>query len=211
MKKIFIPLLLLPFCCAIFILSGCHRDVPSDLPKTYPATITVVQEGQKLSGASVRLESPDGGKWYASAITDASGVATLRAIGQYSGVVPGKYKILISKRDVASSNITVPDPNTDPAGYSKALEDMNNANEEFDLVDPKYGDASTTPEEIEITTGKNEKRLMLAKRSKSQLKNRDVMPCVSKKDRQPLKDLICGRRSSVAPVDACSNKKRLIV
>ncbi|MDR2642681.1 MAG: hypothetical protein LBC74_07795 [Planctomycetaceae bacterium] len=170
MKKIFITLLLLPFCCAIFIFSGCNQEVPSDLPKTYPATITVIQDGQKLSGASVRLEPSDGGKWYASAITDASGVAILRANSQYSGVVTGKYKILISKRDATSNNITVPDPNTDPAGYSKALEEMNNAKEEFDLVDPKYGEANTTPEEIEITTGKNEKNIDVGKAVKITIK-----------------------------------------
>jgi hypothetical protein len=168
MKKIFVTLL--PFCCAIIILSGCARNVPSDLPTTYPATIKVVQDGQKLSGASVRLESSDGGKWYASAITDASGVATLRANGQYSGVVAGKYKIIISKRETASSNITVPDPNTDPAGYSKALEDMNNATEEFDVIDPKYGDAGTTPEEIEIKSGKNEKNIDVGKAVKITVK-----------------------------------------
>jgi hypothetical protein len=171
MKKIFTTLLLLPFCCAIFTLSGCNRSsVPSDLPKTYPATIIVVQDGQKLSGASVRLDPSDGGKWYASAITDASGVATLRANGQYSGVVPGKYKIIIAKRGTTSSNITVPDPNTDPAGYSKALEYMNNATEEFDLVDLKYSEASTTPEAIEITTGKNEKNIDVGKAVKITIK-----------------------------------------
>ncbi|MDR2170163.1 MAG: carboxypeptidase-like regulatory domain-containing protein, partial [Planctomycetaceae bacterium] len=146
------------------------RNVPSDLPKTYFTAITVTQEGQKLANANVTLTPIDGGKWYASAITDPSGVAVLTTQGQYSGVAPGKYKILVTKREVTSAEIAIPDPNADPEGYSKALEKANATRQEFDLVDPIFVKVETTPEQIEITKGKNEKTIDVGKAVKIEIK-----------------------------------------
>jgi hypothetical protein len=167
-KKLFI--VVIPIWCVTLIFSGCNRGVPSDLPKTYPTSITVIQDGQGLSNATVMLHPTDGSQWYASAITDTNGVAELRTQGLYAGVVVGKYKILVSKREVNSSNVTIPDPQADPEGYSKALAKANSEMKEFDLVDPKYAKPETTPEELEIIAGTNKKNIDIGKAVKIDVK-----------------------------------------
>jgi hypothetical protein len=167
-KKLFI--VVIPIWFLLVIFSGCNRGVPSDLPKTYPTSITVIQDGQGLANATVMLNPVDGSQWYASAITDTRGVAELRTQGQYAGVVVGKYKILVSKREVVSNNIAIPDPQTDPEGYSKALEKANSVMKEFDLVDPKFATVETTPEEIEIIANKNQKNIDVGKAVKIDVK-----------------------------------------
>ncbi|MDR1959466.1 MAG: carboxypeptidase-like regulatory domain-containing protein [Planctomycetaceae bacterium] len=152
--------------CATMSFSGCGRSqsFPPGMPKSYPAAITIIQDGQGLDGASVTLMPLDGSTWYASANTDAHGAAVLMTQGQYPGVVPGRYKILVTKRDTAPSTVVIPDPDIDPAGYSKALEQANKeVLESFDLIDPKYASVDAAPEEIEIIAGKNEKTIDVGK------------------------------------------------
>ncbi|MDR1383480.1 MAG: hypothetical protein LBJ67_06500 [Planctomycetaceae bacterium] len=143
--------------------SGCGCTLPSDLPKLYPTTIKIIQDGQELSDASVTIMPVDGSAWYASAKTDTQGNATLLTQGQYPGTATGKYKVTVSKREITQSKITIPDPNTDPTGHVKALEQANKEALEFNLVDLKYSSANTTPEEIEITSAKNEKTIDVGK------------------------------------------------
>jgi hypothetical protein len=152
----------------MIITSGCNQnnDLPPNVPKLYPTTITVIQDGQGLGKASVTLMPlrGSGNTWYAGAQTNAQGVAVMMTQGQYNGTVPGKYKILVRKQETTPSTIVLPDPGKDSAGYAKALELRNKeVRESFNLIDLKYSSVDSTPEEIEIIADKNEKTVDVGK------------------------------------------------
>ena len=90
---------LMGFLCLAALLAvfaGCKEDKPADLPDLYPTKVTVTKDGQTIDGASVSL-SPESGKWSASGMTDASGVAAIKTNGKYEGATPGKYKVSVNK------------------------------------------------------------------------------------------------------------------
>ena len=142
------------------LCSGCGgvQKLPEGMPKPQPTWITVMQGGSPLQGASIALiplESSN--QWHAGATTNEKGVAVLLTHGQYNGVVPGKYKIVITKRESDESQLTAPDPATDPQGYSKYMQESKREKiATYDLVDPKFS-ATASQEQIEIVQGKNEK------------------------------------------------------
>jgi len=91
--------------CSCFIpgcfllLSGCGgQKLPPGIPKLYPATITVIQDGNPLAGAEVVVISTDPSmNWSSGGVTDKNGVVKLRTMGQYDGVPLGKYKVGVRK------------------------------------------------------------------------------------------------------------------
>jgi len=77
---------------------------------------------------------------------------------------PGKYYVLVSKRDAdVDVDFTPPDPETDPAGYTKYIEESARTQvPTYDLIDPKFGKV-TSGETIEVVAGKNEKTIDVGK------------------------------------------------
>jgi hypothetical protein len=144
---------------SVFVQSGCGKQsLPEGMPKPYPTEIIVNQEGTPLKNASVVLLPADlNSLWNAYGLTNDSGVAKIATKGSYAGAVPGKYKIIITLVENEPSKLVKPDV-SDRAAYGKWLEES--AQEKpasFDLVDTKYGDFQSTPEEIEIVAGSNTK------------------------------------------------------
>ncbi len=125
---------------------------PADLPELFPCSITIIQDGQPLEGASVQLNDPSSSsRFVVGGTTDEKGVAVIRTDGQYPGAPVGKYKVLVSK-------IYVPElpseaPPEDPEArkeYDKKVQEMNA--QQADTVDLKFKRPTQTPAEIEVTT-----------------------------------------------------------
>ena len=56
------------------------------MPEPYPTVITIIQDGKPLEGASIVLASANGpNTWSASAVTDATGKASLKTLSKYDG------------------------------------------------------------------------------------------------------------------------------
>ena len=64
---------------------------------TVPVSVTITQKGSPLEGATVVAISSDGSGNTASAVTDASGVATLQTPAKGAGVLPGEYQVAVTK------------------------------------------------------------------------------------------------------------------
>lgn len=154
-------ILSLAFVAASVVAFGCGGPKkPADLPELHPVKITVVQDGQPLEGATVTLAPNDASmRFVVGYKTDKSGVAEIRTQGEWKGAPAGTYKVLISKVDVKDTSELGPPP-TDPDAkkeYDAKLAEL--SGQSADTVDPKYGKANTTPEEIEVAAGGVEKTI----------------------------------------------------
>jgi hypothetical protein len=141
--------------CALFFF-GCSRNnsLPPDLPKLYPCRITVMQDGKPLSDASVTLLANDKSVLYnsASGMTNSNGIVSLRTYG-VDGVPTGNYKITVSKHVEEGAT-----EYTDVSGLKQTKNGI-----WYSLIESKFVTEETTPLEIEITAGKNEKIIDVGK------------------------------------------------
>lgn len=103
---------------------GCARGRRPELPKTYPVTGVVSSEGKPVPGATVMFNPAAGGHG-AIAVTDPAGRYKLTTFKPGDGVVPGDYKVAITKTvlggaaDANSPMAVAPDPrNVLPAKYA---------------------------------------------------------------------------------------------
>ena len=152
---------------ACLILNGCGgSDLPPDMPKIYPTTITITQDDRPLEGASVVLVPMDpSNTWHAGATTDAAGNAVMLTHTQYNGVVPGKYFVIVSKFEpTRAEGVAMPDPETDPEGYARYMDAAarSSVGGGHDLVDPKFAKASPNVT-IEVTEGPNTQTIDVGK------------------------------------------------
>lgn len=156
----YFPVLVLPFAVFMIGCGGGSEPLPEGMPKLQPTTITIIQDGKGLEDASVALIPEGSSNFFGGGRTDANGVTQIRTHGKYDGLVPGKYKITVTKRYTTPSSVTIPDANKDSAGYTKAMELISKEKlDSFDLVDPKFSTLKGSPEEIEIVAGKNIKTI----------------------------------------------------
>jgi hypothetical protein len=119
----------------VALLPGCSRQkLPSDLPKRYPCTITILMEGIPEEGVTVLLAGDD--RWGAAGTTNESGVAKIRTAGQYAGAPAGTYKVLISKIESEDEPENPPQNYVHPVTY---------------IIDQTYSDVDTTPYTLTIT------------------------------------------------------------
>ena len=145
----FITLLL----AASFIIGCGGTPRPDGMPRLYPASITVIQEGTPLEGAMVRLVAVDASlaRWEPSGITDASGVAAMRIDGRFDGAPLGNYKVLVSKREQEPhphpelASLPPGDPNAQR--YIDAARNLKT----YTYVEPQYDSVENTPLRVEIT------------------------------------------------------------
>lgn len=153
MKNILYPLLGV---VVFSLLIGCSGEKrPEGMPKLYPCSITVLQEGKPLENASIDLIMKNGSfKWPVSGTTDSSGVAELRTHGLYPGAPSGTFTVTIEKREPESD----PRPILDPVMGSNPK-----PIKIFSFVDQKYTDPKTTPLEITIEQKSLKKEFDLGK------------------------------------------------
>jgi len=128
-----------PFCFLAMILilfahAGCSRDNrPKDLPRLFPATLTVTLDEQPLADAIVTLypENEADARWTVGGWTDSNGKATIVTHGQFHGSPAGKFKVGVTKSEAKGS------------GPSLRV---------THLVDPVFADPQKTPLEIEVSS-----------------------------------------------------------
>ena len=164
----------LPVCFGLFTLfcTGCGQKLPAGMPLLHPTSITITQEDTPLDNAIVQLISSDPtlSQWGPSGITDANGVAVLNTNGLYRGAPEGRYKVLVTKREMEKhphpewANL----PDGDPQ-YLKFREE-NLKLKSYDYVEPKYGLLLETPLEADIAKGKNELRFDVGKKVNIEMK-----------------------------------------
>ena len=154
MIRTFVSLSTLLF--VVSFIMGCGGQTrPAGMPRLYPASVEVTQEGTPLEGATVTLvsEDPELGRWVPTGITDTSGVAVLQTNGLYSGAPLGIYKVVIVKR------VTEPHPNPELAGAERGTpeearyDQLDRARKMFTYVEPQYSSATDTPLTIEVIAG----------------------------------------------------------
>jgi hypothetical protein len=124
----------------VLFLSGCGGEqLPPGIPKLYPATITVVQDGHPLAGAEVIILNADPStNWSAGGVTDSNGVLKLKTMGRYAGAPLGTYKVSVSKIEVPDITLPsdVPDDPAERKEYNRIVKEIENNT--FYIVDPKF-------------------------------------------------------------------------
>jgi 5-hydroxyisourate hydrolase-like protein (transthyretin family) len=132
------------FLIVVLLFAGCgHSSRPADLPKLFPCTVTVTQDGKPLADAVVKLvtQAEDGAKYNPVAVTGEDGKIALSTYG-FPGVPVGKYKVVIVKN--IDDDIVY---RTDDAGEKVTV-----SYKTYRTIEKQFSDAKTTPYEMEVTT-----------------------------------------------------------
>lgn len=125
---------------------GVVRKKPANLPPLIPLAVTVLQQGIPVPDAFVRLLPIDASMpWSCGATTDANGVATIKTIGEFTGVPEGAYKVLITKLETPKTT------GNDPLNLS--VPSRRQRTESVNLIDPRYGLPNVTPLEVHVAKG----------------------------------------------------------
>lgn len=142
-KRLFLSI----FFLVPFFFAGCEKNLPEGMPRIYPCSITVKQEGSPLQGALVIAisDDPQTSQWPVQGTTDASGTAQLFTRGNYQGAPEGDFVLLISKEESEYVNKTVP---TDPEASRGPVRFIN-------YVDPDLSDKAKSPFKIRVEKKKN--------------------------------------------------------
>jgi hypothetical protein len=121
------------------IFIGCQSEKqPQGLPDLVPFRLSLTQDGQPLSGASVQLFSPDI-SWSVTGNTDINGTASIVTHGKFWGAPQGKFKVIVIKNEIAG-NLQEEKRTTPVLIYS--------------LVDPVLRNPNTTTLEVTVEKGK---------------------------------------------------------
>ena len=150
------------FCTAglLFIvsMSGCSKDraLPPGMPKLYPCTLKITQEGEPLVSAIVKLHSQgEPIAWTVSGKTDETGTVIIFTDGYFKGAPAGEYKITVDKLE----SVAPPMPAVLPTGEAE-LQALYNKQEaetkEYRLVEPVYCKVDSSPLSISIDKKKTE-------------------------------------------------------
>ena len=122
----------------LVVVCGCFGPPkPDGLPDRIPFEITLAQDGNPLQEAAIQLASPDV-PWAITGNTDSRGKAKMVTHGQFSGVPPGVYKVIVRKQETEST-----------LSENKKMQTL----KFYSLVDPKYNDRKTTTLELTIEKG----------------------------------------------------------
>ena len=171
MKRPFASFIILSL--VALLLTGCGGEPrPAGMPKLYPVSITVLQEGTPLAGATVTLvsETPELARWGPMGVTDANGVAIMRTNGRYEGAPLGTFKIVVSKMER--------EPHPNPEWANLPREDPNSQKYDaielrlkaFNYIEPQYSSIADTPLVIEITAKLKTYMVDAGKQSKTEVK-----------------------------------------
>ena len=140
------------FLACFLLFTGCDRQkLPPGIPKLYPVTITVMQDGEPLAEAELVIVNTDPStNWSAGGTTDKNGIVKLRTMGQYNGAPLGKYKVGVRKMEIPDITLPAERP-SDPEGskeYSRLVKEINDNT--FILVEEKFS-IGQSQLEVEIT------------------------------------------------------------
>ena len=128
------------------LLTGCTEKRPEGLPKLYPLTITLTQQGKPLPGAAITL-FPEGAniKWACGGTTDEQGNASVRTHGIYNGAPEGTLKMAVfcNFSDAADQLKTL---NPESPEYAQLLK----AHPWYNVVPKSYREQETTPLQIVV-------------------------------------------------------------
>jgi len=141
---------------------GCgDPSRPKDLPRLYPATIQIVQEGKELAGAVVVLVHEDSEfKWNSAGTTDEKGMVDLHTLGKFRGVPAGAYHVVVSKMISISPKTrqpVEPPKSSDPSSQNLIGMVTSSPGEmpiPFNIVDKLYATQATTPLKLEVSRKK---------------------------------------------------------
>ena len=156
MKRFHFSLILILSIC----LTGCGAGDgrPADMPRLFPTTITIVQDGVPLAGASVVLIPDDGSRdWYVSGATNESGVAEMVASSRWSGAPNGQYRVIVRKFESDASRIPPLPDDADEA--ARAAHEFRTAEERlntYTLVESIFTDPARTPLTLTVDGVTNE-------------------------------------------------------
>ena len=119
------------------------------MPRLYPASMTITQEGTPLDGALVQLipEDSANSSWGPGGTTDSSGVVVLRTNGKYKGAPLGKYRVTVSKREKEPH----PKPELEGGQEFRTYLAIQRTLKTYSFVEPQYGSIRDTPLSVEIT------------------------------------------------------------
>ncbi len=116
---------------------GCGKPRPDGMPKLVSCSVTVLQDGKPLEGATVAFHS-ETIKWSVGGTTDAFGVAKMHTHGDYPGSPEGSFKVTIQK--------TVVEKSGEGASASASISAV-----AYDAVDLQYKTAADTPLTIDVS------------------------------------------------------------
>ena len=142
------------FLCVLplgFIL-GCGPKLPDGMPKLYPVTITVTQDGVPLADANLIL-SGGAGIWISTGTTDAQGTATPFTQGKYVGIPAGTFKVAVTK---VVSEGEKPPPSPIDAESARVFQEYQRSGKkyrQFNLTPLPYRREDTTPLTVTIAKG----------------------------------------------------------
>lgn len=137
-------LLVLALCLLIVTTASCKQEKrPAGMPEIYPCSLKIVQDSAPLADAEVSVVSSDPQivRFPCGGVSDQDGIVELKTMG-FKGAPAGSFKVVVSKIEYLNQ----------PKSYDEAQKFQSEGikEESFDLVDRKFGDASTTDLQIEI-------------------------------------------------------------
>ena len=146
-------------CIACLFVAGCGEKLPPDIPKLYPANVTITLDGAPLKKATVTLSPVNSSSGQSNlpvvGVTDDLGVAVLKTNGRYHGSPAGKYKVCVSKNAAIEGPTSKKTPPTNPdelARFNRKVEDERNF---VNAIAGEYSTIGKTILELEIGDGKN--------------------------------------------------------
>ncbi len=165
--------LVLVGCLALMAFSACGPKVPSDVPKLFPAVVTVVDGGTPIEGAQVIFypTAEGGGSLTVCGTTDAKGVAnisTIRASYVGKGAPAGDFKVTVNK-EVVVEHWKTPDELAamTPPEAEKYDKEMQKKRAALPRIVPLVLiDQKTSPLTIKVGEGKAELKVDVAEHAK---------------------------------------------
>ena len=136
---------------------GCGEQRLPGMPPLVPASVTVMQDGHPLAGASVSLLGADDitRQWPAGGITDVNGVAHLRTGGKFDGAAVGIFRVTVNKTE-RPENPFAAHADSDSANHQDYLREQKKVNANtFIVVDRKFS-SNDTPLSLEIVKGQKD-------------------------------------------------------
>lgn len=142
MPKFFVLSLSLALVLPVLGCGGGTDKFKAQRPKTAPASGVVTFNGNPLEGAIIVFAPQQGGTTAASCTSDSRGHFEAKAFPPDAGMVPGSYKVTVTK------NAPEPEGPATPASHDQPVK-PNNA-KPTSLVPAKYSNPAQTPLTITI-------------------------------------------------------------
>jgi len=135
------------------VLFGCGgKKRPEGLPKLFPLSVKIIQDGRPLPEASVILMSdkPELTRWPSGGVTGADGVVVITTYG-FEGAPEGTFKVVVTKEEVTGGA-----QSQEEAMKAMQGETTLEGEQHFSLVADEYANANTTPLSIDVSSSNKE-------------------------------------------------------